>query len=229
MLDSVNILLVEDDASLGKLLVSYLNTKGVTTEWAMNAEEAYKKFLEKDFHLILADVVMPGRNGYQFAEDVRKINKQIPLVFLTSKSLKDDYLKGFHVGADDYITKPFTMEVLMAKLEAILRRSGNLKVTAEKDYTIGQYTFSYMHSTLSHKNGERKLTSKENELLSLLSKNKNELIERDSALEYIWGESSYKNSRSMDVYIAKLRKYLALDPRIEILNIHGKGFKMAVE
>lgn len=223
------ILLVEDDSSFAKLLLAYLSNQGYDVVWAPNADSGYDKFITEEFDLLLIDVVMPGKDGYSLAEQIRQVNKQIPLVFLTARSLKDDYLKGFDVGADDYITKPFTMEVLSAKMAAILRRSGAVMANEEvAEVSIGEYLYNYQHSELKHSEETRKLTSKENELLHLLVKNKNALLERKTALNHIWGESNYYNGRSMDVYIAKLRKYLSSDESIDLLNVHGKGFRLAV-
>ena len=171
---------------------------------------------------------MPIKDGFTLAKEIRETDDKTPLVFLTAKSLKEDVLEGFSVGADDYITKPFTMEVLFAKIEAILRRTGDDSRPEDNVFSLGKFSFDYNHQKLVLANEEQKLTTKESELLLLLVRNKNQLLERSSALKKVWGDDSYYNGRSMDVYIAKLRKYLSADNSIEIINVHGQGFKMLV-
>jgi DNA-binding response OmpR family regulator len=171
--------------------------------------------------------MMPVKDGFSLAQDIRGIDKQVPLLFLTAKSMKEDTLKGFNVGADDYMTKPFSMEELLARINAILRRA-NISEDDENTYTIGKFTFLPLEQRLQLGAQITKLTTKESDLLALLCKNKNGILERNHALKAVWGDDNYFNGRSMDVYIAKLRKYLKEDSSIEIINVHGKGFKLLV-
>ena len=220
------ILLVEDDDNLGSLLSEYLNSKGYQTELATDGERGLKKFLNQSL-----DVMMPVMDGFTLAKEIRAINSDIPIVFLTAKSMKEDTMEGFTLGADDYITKPFSMEVLLLRIKAILRRSLDAG-SIDKDQTsfeIGSYTFDSDRRVLSRNGKEVKLTSKENDLLKLLAQSDGKTLERKAALMLIWGDDNYFNSRSMDVYITKLRKYLKADDGIEIINIHGKGFKLYIK
>jgi len=225
------ILLVEDDDNLGTLLSEYLNSKGYQTELATDGERGLKKFLNQSFDLCILDVMMPVMDGFTLAKEIRNINSDIPIVFLTAKSMKEDTMEGFTLGADDYITKPFSMEVLLLRIKAILRRSLDAGAI-DKDQTsfdIGSYAFDSDRRVLSRNGKEVKLTSKENDLLKLLAQSDGKTLERKSALMLIWGDDNYFNSRSMDVYITKLRKYLKADEGIEIINIHGKGFKLYIK
>lgn len=224
-----NILLVEDDENLGTLLREYLNSKGYETTLANDGEKGLRKFLNQSFDICILDVMMPVKDGFTLAKEIREINTDIPIVFLTAKSMKDDALEGFTLGADDYITKPFSMEVLLMRIKAILRRS--LEGGISKDKTtleVGSYLFDSERRVLSREGKEEKLTSKENDLLKLLAMSDGKTLERKAALMLIWGDDNYFNSRSMDVYITKLRKYLKADENIEIINIHGKGFKLYI-
>lgn len=218
------ILLAEDDENLGPLLKDYLLVKSYETDLVTNGEEAYKMFHKKPYDLCILDIMMPVKDGLTLAKEIRMINSDIPIIFLTAKSLKDDVLEGFKTGADDYITKPFSMEELIYRIEAILRRTR--KDSNKHIFTIGKYTFDSNKQILQFDNNIQKLTTKESELLRLLCQNKNQILERNYALKAIWIDDNYFNARSMDVYITKLRKYLQDDPSIEILNIHGKGFKL---
>jgi DNA-binding response OmpR family regulator len=192
-----------------------------------NGEEAFKVFLREKWNLCLFDVMMPVMDGFTLAREVRNHNKEVPIVFLTAKSMKEDTIEGFKVGGDDYITKPFSMEELLMRIKAILKRTERSDGTnAEQEFTIGKYKFNPMLNQLLHNGDVHKLTSKEVELLKLLCLHKNDTLERNFALRAIWSEDNYFNARSMDVYIARLRKYLHDDPNIEILNVHGKGFKL---
>jgi DNA-binding response OmpR family regulator len=177
--------------------------------------------------LLILDVMMPGMDGFNVAENIRKMDKTKPIIFLTAKNLNQDKLEGFQVGADDYITKPFLMEELIARINAILRRAGSSEQV--KSNSIGSLQYDEVKSELILTSGVKKLTTKENALLSLLVRNKNEVVDRQVALKTIWGDDSYFNGRSMDVYIAKLRKMLSEESSIEILNIHGIGFKLIVK
>lgn len=224
-----NILLVEDDENLGTLLSEYLNSKGYETTLANDGEKGLKKFLNQSFDMCILDVMMPVKDGFTLAKEIREINTDIPIVFLTAKSMKDDALEGFTLGADDYITKPFSMEVLLMRIKAILRRSVEGGISKDKTtFEVGSYLFDSERRVLSREGKEEKLTSKENDLLKLLAMSDGKTLERKAALMLIWGDDNYFNSRSMDVYITKLRKYLKADENIEIINIHGKGFKLYI-
>ena len=229
MENKVNILVVEDDPNLGSLLNQYLQAKGFETVWCKDGQEGYDEYKKNRYDLLLLDVMMPLKDGFTLAEEIRATDKDVPIIFLTAKSLKEDLLKGFEVGADDYLTKPFTMEVLLARIQAVLRRTTPQTEQHKGPFSIGDYTFDYDHQNLE-KNGEsRHLTTKENELLYLLCTNANNVLERQAALKYVWGDDNYFNGRSMDVYIAKLRKYLKGDDKVQIVNVHGKGFKLLVD
>lgn len=225
----VNILLAEDDENLGNLLNTVLNSKGFSSFWVKNGLDALDFFKNNStkIDLLIMDVMMPGMDGFNVAINIRKIDKTKPIVFLTAKNLNQDKLEGFQVGADDYITKPFLMEELIARINAILRRAGSSEHVESN--SIGSLKYDEVKSELILPSGIKKLTTKENALLSLLVKNKNEVVDRQDALKTIWGDDSYFNGRSMDVYIAKLRKMLSEDSSIEILNIHGIGFRLIVK
>ena len=224
----IRILLCEDDPNLGKLLSDYLNAKGFVTTWAQDGAEGVKTYFRETFDFVILDVMMPRKDGFEVATEIRKESRSIPILFLTARSMKEDTLEGFKVGADDYMTKPFSMEELLVRINAILRRTSSLPLDGEEitAFNLGVFEFDYNKQTLSYNGDEQKLTTKENELLFLLSRHKNGLLERSHALSAIWGDANYFNGRSMDVYIAKLRKHLKADDRIEILNVHGKGFKL---
>src|ERR1051326_1288105 len=228
--EKVNILLAEDDSNLGRLLKEYLEAKGYNVSLASNGKEGFDLFKKNKYDLCLLDVMMPVKDGFTLAKEIRALSPGVPVVFLTAKSMKEDAIEGFNVGADDYITKPFSMEELLLRLKAILRRTKNQSITNndQKEFDIGKYHFNYVTQTLSFDGQSQKLTSKEADLLKLLCINTNNILDRTFALNTIWNDDSYFNSRSMDVYIAKLRKYLKEDPKVEILNIHGKGFKLLV-
>ncbi|MBN2747589.1 MAG: response regulator transcription factor [Bacteroidales bacterium] len=222
------ILLAEDDLNLGKILKPYLEAKNFSVELFTNGQDALMAFQKNEFDLVVLDVMMPIMDGFTAAENIRKTDKKIPIIFLTAKSLEDDKLKGFGIGADDYITKPFSMELLLARINAILRRTiSDSEEGDQKDqFNIGKYHFDYMHQELKLGKEMQKLTSKEAELLKLLCQHENQIMDRRIALNRIWKDDSYYNARSMDVYITKLRKYLKDDPKIQIINVHGFGFKL---
>lgn len=224
----VRVLLAEDDRNLGNILKSYLDAKGYSTRLCVNGQEAYDQFVREKFDFCVVDVMMPLKDGFTLAKEIRQHDRQIPILFLTAKSLEDDKLKGFQAGADDYLTKPFSMEELLMRMEAILRRTGGGQA-ANKLYKIGNFDFDYNLQILKFNGNEHRLTSKENELLRLLCENMNETLDRSFALNKIWQDDSYFNARSMDVYIAKLRKYLKEDPNVELINVHGIGFKLVVK
>jgi len=230
-MDKVNVLLVEDDPNLGNLLKEYLEAKGYTTALAINGKEGFDMFSKNKFNICLLDVMMPIKDGYSLAKEIRAVNQNIPVVFLTAKSMKEDAIEGFKIGADDYITKPFSMEELLLRIQAILRRteSKTNQNSDQAEFEVGKYKFDYTHQSLLLKGGtEHKLTTKESDLLRLLCLHMNDILDRNFALKAIWQDDNYFNGRSMDVYIAKLRKYLKDDPSVEIINVHGKGFKLLV-
>ena len=224
--EKLKILLCEDDENLGMLLREYLQAKGFTTELCADGELGYKAFLKTKFDICVLDVMMPKKDGFTLAKEIRNSNQDIPIIFLTAKTLKEDILEGFKIGADDYITKPFSMEELVFRIEAIIRRTKGKKNKESTVYRIGQFTFDTQKQLLCLGDEQRKLTTKENELLALLCGHANEILQRDFALKTIWIDDNYFNARSMDVYITKLRKHLKDDPQIEIINIHGKGYKL---
>ncbi len=225
--DKMRILLCEDDENLGMLLREYLQAKGYETELCHDGEAGYRAFMKMKFDLCVFDVMMPKKDGFTLAKDIREINKETPIIFLTAKTLKDDILEGFKIGADDYLTKPFSMEELTFRIEAILRRVTAGKKSRERVvYKIGTYNFDTQKQVLSRGESQVKLTTKESELLGLLCAHVNEVLQRDYALKTIWVDDNYFNARSMDVYITKLRKHLKDDPSVEILNVHGKGYKL---
>jgi DNA-binding response OmpR family regulator len=222
----VKILLVEDDSNLGSITSDYLIAKGFSCKWEKNGELGYKSFVKNQYDIVILDVMMPIKDGFSTAKDIRGIDKKIPIIFLTAKSMKEDTLKGFDIGADDYITKPFNMEELVARINAVLRRSSLVSESHYDDIKIGAFIFNPKKQILSKDDFSVNLTTKESELLTLLFKNKNDILERNHALKAIWGDDNYFNGRSMDVYIAKLRKYLKHDEQIQIINVHGRGFKL---
>jgi len=220
------ILIVEDDPNLGQILKEYLDLKGYNTTLCRDGQEGHEEFLNNTFQLCLLDVMMPKMDGYSLAQAIRKTNLNTPFIFLTAKSLREDAIKGLSLGADDYITKPFSMEELLLRIKAILRRTEGATVQKQQKYSIGQFTFEPDKQVLSWPQGERKLTTKESKLLHLLSDYQNQTLNRKLALKQVWGDDSYFNARSMDVYIAKLRKYLREDESLQILTVHGEGFKL---
>ncbi len=224
--DKLKILLCEDDENLGMLLREYLQAKGFITELCADGEAGYKAFLKAKYDICVLDVMMPKKDGFTLAKEIRNTNQDVPIIFLTAKTLKEDILEGFKIGADDYITKPFSMEELVFRIEAIIRRTKGKKNKESTVYHIGNFTFDTQKQLLCLGDEQRKLTTKENELLALLCSHANEILQRDFALKTIWIDDNYFNARSMDVYITKLRKHLKDDPQIEIINIHGKGYKL---
>jgi DNA-binding response OmpR family regulator len=225
----VNLLLAEDDDNLGLLLHSFLKSKGYSVELARNGKVAFEKFNQSSFDFCIFDVMMPEMDGFTLAKEIREIDKKVPILFLTAKSMKEDKLEGFAIGADDYLTKPFSMEELLARIEAVMRRVSPEQQTEGDDYMVGNIKFDSQSRLLYTKGEPTKLTTKENQLLKLLCKNQNEILDRQATLRAIWGDDNYFNGRSMDVYIAKLRKLLREDERIEIMNVHGKGFQLIVK
>ena len=226
MKKEIKVLLVEDDSNLGSITSDYLKAKGFNCTWEINGELGYREFVKNQYDIVILDVMMPVKDGFSTAKDIRGIDKKVPIIFLTAKSMKEDTLKGFEIGADDYITKPFNMEELTARISAILKRVSSDKESHFDDIKIGKLTFNPKMQILSKDDFSVSLTTKESDLLILLYKNKNDILERDHALKAIWGDDNYFNGRSMDVYIAKLRKYLKHDEQIQIINVHGRGFKL---
>ena len=231
MRENKNILLAEDDENLGKLLISYLQAKGFHVELAKNGKTAYELFnnTKQKFDLLVLDVMMPEMDGLTLGSEIRLLDKSIPFLFLSAKSMKEDKLKGFGVGADDYITKPFSMEELLARINAILKRTASNEKNIQEKIHVGKIQYEPELSVLHLNEGPKKLTTKENMLLKLLVQNQNDLLDRQAALRAVWGDDNYFNGRSMDVYIAKLRKLLKEDENIEIMNVHGIGFKLLVK
>jgi DNA-binding response OmpR family regulator len=221
-----NILLCEDDENLGMLLREYLNAKGFDTTLCADGEAGYQAFIDNKFDLCVFDVMMPRKDGFTLAKEVKQVNKDIPVIFLTARNMKEDVYLGFELGADDYLTKPFNMEELTYRIEAVMRRSMKLKNKARTTYALGSFIFDTQKQTLTREDNVIKLTTKECELLSLLCVNIGEILQRDYALKTIWEDDNYFNARSMDVYITKLRKHLKDDPIVEIINVHGKGYKL---
>lgn len=224
-----HIFLVEDDLSFGAVLKSYLELNDYEVTWVDNGKYAMDKFRSGTYHICILDVMLPNIDGFTIGTEIRKTDKDIPMVFLTAKTLKEDILKGYNVGADDYVTKPFDTEVLLCKIEAIIKRQSAQPVSDEVVFTIGSYTFDSKLRYITRGDEKQKLSPKESDLLKLLCQNKNELLSRETALRKIWGEDGYFTARSMDVFITKLRKYLKDDPNIEIKNIHGSGFLLEVK
>ena len=228
MEDNIKIMLCEDDENLGMLLREYLQAKGFSAELFPDGEAGYRAFTKQKYDICILDVMMPKKDGFTLAHEIRQSNADVPIIFLTAKQLKEDILEGFKIGADDYITKPFSMEELVFRVEAILRRVRGKKNKESSIYKVGNFTFDTQKQLLSIGEKQTKLTTKENELLALLCSHANEILQRDFALKTIWIDDNYFNARSMDVYIPKLRKHLKDDPQIEIINIHGKGYKLII-
>ncbi|MEO6901668.1 MAG: response regulator transcription factor [Bacteroidia bacterium] len=229
-MEKLKVLLVEDDSNLGSLLKEYLDAKEYNTTLAINGKQGYDLFSKDKFNICILDVMMPIKDGFTLAKEIRALDSKIPIIFLTAKSLKEDAIEGFSLGADDYITKPFSMEELLMRIKAVLRRTENnsSKNAEQVEFKIGNYKFNFNHQTLDIKGIPQKLTTKEANLLKLLCLHINEVLDRNFALKSIWNDDNYFNGRSMDVYIAKLRKYLKDDPSVELINVHGKGFKLLV-
>ena len=231
--ESKSILLVEDDQNFGDVLRSYLEMHEYTVELAKDGEEGLIKYNTGDYALCIFDVMMPKKDGFTLAKEIREKDKEIPIIFLTAKSLKEDVLEGFKIGADDYITKPFNSEELLLRVQAILRRSGSRPEPEEevKEFNLGDYHFNYPLRILTHTDADGNvhkdnLSPKEAHLLRMFCTHKNDVLARSKALPKIWGEDNYFTARSMDVFVTKLRKYLKRDEKLEIVNIHGNGFRL---
>jgi len=227
--EKLHILLCEDDENLGMLLREYVQAKGFVCDLFGDGDAGFKAFLKGHYDFCILDVMMPKKDGFTMASEIRALNQDIPIIFLTAKSLKEDILEGFKIGGDDYITKPFSMEELLFRIEAILRRVKGKKGKDIVAYHLGTLTFDVQKQQLIDGDHFLKLTTKESDLLNLLCAHANDILERNFALKTIWVDDNYFNARSMDVYITKLRKLLKADPTIEIINIHGKGYKLISE
>jgi two-component system OmpR family response regulator len=224
--NTVKVLLAEDDENLGSLLREYLQAKSYDTHWVTDGDKAFKSFEKNKYDICILDIMMPVKDGFTLAKEIRTLNRDVPIIFLTAKSMKEDVFEGFSIGADDYITKPFSMEELIYRMQAILRRTKGETGKKQEIYNIGKYRFDTNKHLLFLGDREQKLTTKESELLRLLCNNANQVLERNFTLRTIWIDDNYFNARSMDVYITKLRKYLKEDPSVEIMNIHGTGYKL---
>lgn len=223
-----NILLLEDDPNLGIVIQENLQMRGYDVTLCVDGDAGKKAFGRQPYDLCLVDVMMPKKDGFTFAREVRLIDASTPIIFLTAKAMKEDRIEGFKIGGDDYITKPFSMEELILRIQAVLRRTSSAGALSQPadSYALGKYTFDVVGRILSAGSITQRLTTKEADLLSLLCQYRNEVLPREIALKRIWGDDSYFNSRSMDVFISKLRTYLKGDDRLEILTVHGKGLKL---
>lgn len=225
------ILLAEDDSNLGLLLSEFLKKKGFGVKWAINGDQALDFFVQGHFDLCLLDVMMPKKDGFSLAKDIRANHLQVPIIFLTAKSMEEDTLLGFKIGADDYLTKPFSMEVLVARMEAVLKRSNSDKALPRlaDEIQLGDYVYCPHKMRLNYLDSSQKFTPKENDLMKILCENLGHPVSRSYALKLIWGDDTYFNARSMDVYMTKLRKMLKDDSRVQLLNLHGEGFRLTVD
>jgi len=223
------LLVVEDDPNLGDILQEYLTMKGYETTLCRDGEEGWTKFKKDKFSMAILDIMMPKKDGFTLGKEIKKVQEDLPIIYLTAKNLKEDIIEGLKIGADDYITKPFSMEELLLRIGAILRRTQKSEeVHTLKLYKFGEFELHYDEQYINGPLGVHKLTSKENELIRLLASEINKLVNRSHALKQIWGDDSYFNARSMDVYLSKIRKILKDDPKVQIITIHGEGFKMVV-
>ncbi|MDQ1772249.1 response regulator [Labilibaculum sp. A4] len=227
MKNNIRILLVEDEPNFGAVMKNYLEISDFDVVLCKNGKEGLESFENSKYDLCILDVMMPEMDGFTLAKRIKLINADIPLIFLTAKALKEDIIQGYRLGADDYITKPFDSELLIYKIKAILSRNNGIsKASTIKQYSIGKFIFDPVLRTLTLNNQQEKLSPKESELLSLLCANMNQILPRENALRTIWGDDNFYTTRSMDVYITKLRKYLKPDSNLSIENIHGSGFRL---
>lgn len=227
IMNKKKILVVEDDASLGFIIKDNLDQNGFDVTLCTDGESGTKTFFENSFDICILDVMLPKKDGFSLARTIRSFNGDIPILFLTAKSMTEDRLEGFRSGADDYITKPFNMSELLYRLEVFLRRSGAQHHTKyETKFVLGSFVFDYSNLALKNNNHEKNLTQKEAEVLRLLLQNKGHVVKREEILKNVWGDDDYFMGRSMDVFISKLRKYLKEDPSVQIINYHGVGFKL---
>ncbi|MPQ48721.1 response regulator [Marinifilum sp. N1E240] len=227
MKNEINILLVEDETNFGAVMKNYLEISDFKVKLCINGKIGLEEFKNDNYDLCILDVMMPEMDGFTLAKEIKTINSDIPIIFLTAKSLKEDIIQGYRLGADDYITKPFDSELLIYKIHAILsRQKGSTKQNKLTSFKIGKFSFDSNLRILTINNKEEKLSPKESELLKLLTQNLNQILPRENALKAIWGDDNFYTTRSMDVYITKLRKYLKADPNLSIENIHGSGFRL---
>jgi two-component system, OmpR family, response regulator len=229
--NAIKLLLCEDDANLGSLLAQYLTAKGYAVDLRTDGKQGKEAWAKGGYDLLILDVMMPFKDGFTLAREIREADEKVPIIFLTAKSMKQDTITGFQSGADDYLTKPFSMEELLLRVSAVLKRARGIQPKEEgpTSYAIGGFHFDMRKQHLTGHGEDRKLTTKESDLLRMLCEHRNQLLPRAVALKAVWGDDNYFNGRSMDVYIAKLRKYLHVDPLVEILNVHGKGFRLIVK
>lgn len=225
--NAIKVLVAEDDVNLGKVLTKILTGKGFEVSHATNGEAAYEIFCKETFDICLVDVMMPLMDGFTLAQEIRKLDKRIPIIFLTAKNLQEDMIKGLSIGGDDYVTKPFSMDVLLARIQALLRRTVPQKEETQV-VQLGSIIFDKKKQVLIIEGKEQKITTREVQLLAMLVEKKNDVLERGYALTKIWGDDSFYNARNMDVYITKLRKYFKSEPNIQIINVHGIGYKLVI-
>ncbi|TAF65566.1 MAG: DNA-binding response regulator [Cytophagales bacterium] len=230
MQNKIKIFLVEDDTNLGFVMKDNLEINQYEVNWQTDGQTAWQVFQQTQFDICILDIMLPNKDGFSLATDIRKLNADIPIIFVSAKSMKDDKLKGFKIGADDYLTKPFSIEELLARIEVILKRSQKTtKNTPITPHQIGNYHFDFKNLQLTLGQTTKNLTLKEAELLKLFAENLNQVLERDRILNQLWGDDDYFTGRSLDVFISRLRKYLKDDPKIEIQNIHRVGFKLIIK
>jgi DNA-binding response OmpR family regulator len=227
-----HVLLVEDDPNLGSILAEYLTVKGHEITLATDGEAGLKAWNEGKYDICILDVMLPKKDGFDLARDIRKADQQVPILFLTAKNMMEAKTEGFGLGGDDYLTKPFSVEELLLRIRALLRRTSpgaTTTVTSQKEkFKIGDYEFDFTYRELKRGKDTKRITSREADLLRLLCLHQNQILKREDALKQLWGDDSYFNARSMDVFITKLRKYLKDDKRVEIMNVHGTGYKLLV-
>ena len=232
-MEKPKLLLAEDDPNLGTVLQEYLQLKGYAVELCTDGEYGWRAFQRDPFDLCILDVMMPRRDGFTLGRNIRHVNPKVPIIYVTAKAMKEDKIEGFTLGADDYITKPFSIEELLCRVQAVLRRSRFAEKQPDESppqtkFSIGSFEFDAENRTLTSSRGEQQLSAKEAALLRLLCENIESVTSRGQALKSIWGDDTYFNARSMDVFITKLRKHIKSDPTVRITNIHGKGYKLTV-
>lgn len=226
--DKLKILYVEDDSSLGFVVQDGLMAEGYTVHLCRDGKSALQQYNQRDYDICVLDVMLPEKDGFSLAQDIRKLNTHVPILFLTARGRIEDKMTGYEVGADDYLTKPFEQQELLMKVKALLRR--NTDRSKDKDYySIGEYSYHPDSMMLVHSDEKRRLTKTENKVLGLLCEHMDRVMERDLLLNMVWGKDDYQTGRSLDVYLSKLRKYLSRDSRIRIENVHGVGFKLEVD
>ncbi|WP_257668743.1 response regulator transcription factor [Parapedobacter tibetensis] len=226
----LKILLAEDEPFLGKIVKESLESREFEVMWVQDGLKAYSAFRTFNPDICVLDVMMPTKDGFTLTEDIRKVDDHVPIIFLTAKSLTEDVVRGFELGGNDYLKKPFSMEELIIRIRALLNKAiKQRQVSPKEQFSIGKYTFNNALQELSFGNEVAKLSFRESALLKMLIENRNHVLERKMALDYLWGEDSFFNARSMDVFITKLRKYLRKDSDVEIVNVRGIGYKLIVD